>query len=295
MKDQGITLRYIEILQEYFGTNLENVVRIKGKVNGPKVFISAGVHGNEHCGLKAFAEIIPFMKNVDCGEIIFAIGNPPACLKNIRFTKKELNLNRFGVDDDLLSEEQKTSYEYGRAQLYKQLIAESSALLDIHSGTQLREAVMIGEHSADFITDFMPSSFPYMIYGFDAIEAGAWDGYALSLGKPGITLECGYHEDPEGPTRAKEAITSFLKTFAIISGECQPVIPKKKIQMFQMYLTTTNFILARDFYSLETLSAGELIGVDGKVQVHAPQESIMFFPHNCTGAKEEAFLLGKMV
>ena len=295
MKDKSLTLGYIEILQEYFGTNLENVVRIKGKVNGPKVFISAGVHGNEHCGLKAFVEIIPLMRNVDRGEMIFAIGNPPACLKNIRFMKKELNLNRFGVDDNLLSEEQRNSYEYGRAQLYKQLIAESYALLDIHSGTQLREAVMIGERNAEFITQLMPASFPYMIYGFDAIEAGAWDGYALSLGKPGITLECGYHEDPEGPTRAKEAIISFLKTFAIISGEHQPVILTKKIQMFQMYLSVTNFTLARDFYSLETLPVGELIGIDGNVEVRAPQESLIFFPHNCEGAKEEAFLLGKML
>ena len=65
--------------------------------------------------------------------------------------------------------------------------------------------------------------------------------------------------------------------------------------MFKMYSSLTDFTLAREFYSLETLHKGELIGTDGDIQVFAPQECLLFFPHNCAGANEEAFLLGKML
>lgn len=286
---------YMIVLQTYFGKRLEKTFRLKSAKPGPTIAITAGVHGIEHCGLKAFADILPTLA-IERGEIIFAIGNPRACFKKIRAASIDLNLNRFGLPDERLTEKQKASYEYARATLMKQILGEADMHLDIHSGTALKEAVIICEPNSYFITRFFPRSFTHEIYGFDAIEQGAWDGYMLSLGKPGITIECGFHEDPKGPIYARAAVASVLATYGLVSGPRQSVVRRKYVQMFMLYHTINDtFTLARNFFSLEKLKRGEIIGHDGQLPVKAPKDCLVVFPHNCTEKKAEAFLLGREI
>ena len=72
---------YMIVLQTYFGKRLEKTFRLKSAKPGPTIAITAGVHGIEHCGLKAFADILPTLA-IERGEIIFAIGNPSLFQKN---------------------------------------------------------------------------------------------------------------------------------------------------------------------------------------------------------------------
>ncbi len=292
MKNKKRMPKYLATLQSLFGKRLEKTVTIVGQKPGAHVVISAGVHGNEHCGLKAFAKIMPKLR-IGRGRITFIIGNPKACFEKKRETVDGTNLNRLGLPERLLSEKQRSSYEYLRAQIYKRILPNADALLDIHSGTALTQAVIICEPNAHFATRFFAKGYTHEIYGFDAIEPGAWDGYMLSLGKPGITIECGFHEDPKGPEYAENAIMSFLSTMGILEGRVQYEVPRKHVQMFLLYLTKyPTFTLARDFTSLEPLKKGARIGYDGKKEVRAPRECLIIFPHNCTKKNAEAFLLG---
>lgn len=284
---------YLSVLRQFFGRRLSNTYVLKGQHPGPDVAIFAGVHGNEHCGLKAMAELLPTLA-ITHGTATFLVGNPRASLKGVRYECKELNLNRFGLPSDTFSEFQKESYEYGRSKLLKQVLRSSDALLDIHSGTSLKEPIIICERNSIPIAQYLPKDFTRQIYGFDAIEPGAWDGYMLSLKKPGMTIECGYHEDPNGQKYASGAITAFLYaagSFGAIHN--LPIITRSEVQMFCLYKTQTNqFTLEKDFQSLEKLAQGDTIGNDGGIEICSPGDCVILFPHNCTEIDAEAFLLG---
>ena len=54
-----------------------------GALPGKTSVIIAGIHGNEMCGIKAFEKILPSL-SIDCGKVIFLIGNPVALSENKR-------------------------------------------------------------------------------------------------------------------------------------------------------------------------------------------------------------------
>src|SRR3990172_7593766 len=124
----------------------EEIVRVTGKKDGPTSIILAGVHGDEKCGVEALEAVLPTLK-IEKGEVFIGYGNPEGIKKNQRYI--EVNLNRMFKKDDALSEGDKTSYEYKRAQFLKNYLNQSDALLDIHaSRTPTSKAFVICEASA---------------------------------------------------------------------------------------------------------------------------------------------------
>ena len=94
---------------------------------GPSILIFGGIHGNEHCGVKA---IKMFMKNLNSGrftllngKVTFAFGNIPALEQNVRFIDKDMN--RIFVDDNF--DEFKGSSEYERVSFLKTLFEGKDA------------------------------------------------------------------------------------------------------------------------------------------------------------------------
>lgn len=91
---------------------LKDVIKLEAPKEGPTSIILAAVHGNEKAGLKALKQILPDL-DLDKGEVFFGCGNPKAAEENKRYT--EANLNRLFISRDSLSEKQKNSYEFKRA------------------------------------------------------------------------------------------------------------------------------------------------------------------------------------
>jgi len=270
--------------------DLDKIIEIKGNNPGPKSMIIVGVHGNERCGIEALEKLLPSLK-IDSGLLFLAYGNPEAIRKNQRIN--EVNLNRMFKDDSLLSDSEKNSYEYTRAQFLKIYLNQADALLDVHASfAPESRRFIICEPNAKTITDYLP--FNLIVHGFDAVEPGGTDYYMNKIGKIGICVECGQLADPISTEVATESIISFLKARGHISADDLVAKEQEKIQMTSLYLgKTDNFQLSEQFKDFAELKAGELIGRDGTEEVRAEKDGIILFATNLDKSGEEAFLFGE--
>ena len=267
----------------------EKVTQITGKEKGLTSIILAGIHGDEKCGLEAFENLLPDLE-INSGVCWFGYGNPRAIEANRRYA--EANLNRMFADDSSLTQSDKESYEYNRAQFLKDYLDKADALLDIHaSSIPKSRAFAICEPNAKDLVNFLPVNL--VVSGFDKVEPGGTDYYMNSNGKIGICLECGYLGDTQSINIAKESIFAFLKTRGHIENNAKPQ-QQSYVRMYRKYFTkTSNFTLSRPFENFEVLEKDQIIGIDGREEIKAPKESMILFAHNCNKSGSEAFLLGE--
>lgn len=267
----------------------EEVITMRGKMEGPTSIILAGVHGDEKCGVEAFQKILSTL-TIDKGRVIFVYGNPRAIVANQRFV--EANLNRMFKHPEDLSQEEKESYEYGRAQFLKQHLTQADALLDIHaSSIPDSKRFAICEKNAMTIAQYLPVDL--VVSGFDAVEPGATDWYMNSIGTIGICLECGYTQDLQTTRIAEESIFAFLKAREHIPNTCTPQ-KQSYVHMFKKYYAKTNsFVLSKPFENFEVVAKNQRIGIDGNEEISAENKCVILFAHNGTKMNDEVFLLGE--
>lgn len=268
----------------------EDIIEYIGIEPGPTSIILVGVHGDEKCGPEALDKMLPILK-IKRGRVLIGYGNPIAIQQDVRFV--ESNLNRMFKPDHMLSEKDKESYEYNRAQFLKKYFIQSDVLLDIHaSSTPASQKFLICEENSTDIVKYLP--FPVIVSGFDNVEPGGTDYYMNQIGKIGICAECGYESDKISTVVAIETIKAFLRIQGHIEGKIE-LQNQTFIQMKELYLTeTNNFYLSRLFNDFEIIEENELIGVDGDKEVRASKESIILFAKNRQRVGEEAFLLGEI-
>ena len=268
---------------------MEEFIEIIGEEAGPTSVILAGVHGDERGGIEALQKLLPTLK-IEKGRVFLGYGNPRAIKANKRFT--DANLNRMFKPDSLLSEEEKNSYEYSRAQFIKKYLDQSDALLDLHASyLPDGKPFIICEPIARDIVDFLPVQ--TVVFGFDQIQPGGTDYYMNKRGGVGICVECGYLDDASSIQVASESILSFLGAIGHSKSANRP-LTRSYFSIYEMYMTKTDsFTLAKPFVDFERILAGQLIGVDGDKEVRAQKESIVLFARDCKKVGEEAFLLGE--
>lgn len=275
----------------------ENITVLSGTetAEGPVSVILGGVHGDERCGMEILEKLLPAL-TITRGKVIIAFGNPRAIRENKRST--EANLNRMFKPDEQLSDAEKNSYEYQRAQELKELLDQADALLDVHaSSTPGSRPFVICEDNAAGIAESLPVE--RVVSGFDAVEPGGTDYYMNRNGKIGICVECGYRDDPASLGTAEESILAFLGA----RGHIDRTPAKKEAQrmrMYSLYLAKTRrFRLAKMFEDFERVAEGQLIGTDGDEEIRAQEDSVILFASDSRTSTEslepgdEAFLLGR--
>lgn len=266
-----------------------DVIEIVGDNSELVSVVLVGVHGNEKCGVAALENILPNLK-INYGKVFFIYANPKAIAKNVRYT--EANLNRMFKPDDLISDSDKQSHEYERAQFLKKYLDQAEVLLDVHASfTLASQRFAICENNALGIIEYLPVNL--IVSGFDKIEPGGTDYYMNSLGKIGICVECGYLDNPSSTEVAENSIINFLKARGHIDNDLQPSA-QTHIRMNTLYLAQTDsFTLRKDFADFAPLASDELIGYDGNKEIRAKKDCLILFARNTTGVGEEAFLLGE--
>lgn len=267
----------------------ENVLHLKGKKKGKKSIILAGIHGDEKCGVLAL-EKISYELEIESGELYLGYGNPRAIKKNKRYI--ESNLNRLFKPIQDISDRDKKTYEYDRAQYLKQYLDQADCLLDIHASyTPGSHPFVICEKNAQDIVKYLPVDL--VVTGFDQVQPGGTDYYMNQNGKSGMCIECGYLGDNESTKTAIEAVNNFLVARQHIPGEIK-IHQQRYIHIYDMYINKTNdFKLIRNFQDFEKLSPNEIIGHDGQDEIKTDRECVILFARNCQQKGEEAFLLGE--
>lgn len=269
----------------------EEILELIGSEPGATSMILVGVHGDEICGVKALENLLPKLK-IEKGCVYIGYGNPRAIEKNVRYT--EANLNRMFKADNLLSEKDKQSYEYERAQFLKPYMDKSEVLLDVHaSSIPDSKPFIICEANAEKIIKYLPVDI--IVSGFDVIEPGGTDFYMNNMGKTGICIECGYINNDQSVKIAEDNILAFLKANGHISEGNKILTKHTYIRMHSLYITKTDrFSLSKPFENFEAIQENQIIGIDGAEIIQYPHKNIILFAHDCNTKGDEAFLLGEI-
>lgn len=269
----------------------EETIEKKGIFPGPTSIILAGIHGDEVCGLQAFADLLPTL-HITHGRVIFSYGNPKAIEAHRRYT--QMNLNRLFKQESAYSPEEKESYEYTRASFLKPLLLEADALLDIHASHTIgSRPFVICEPTAMDIAAFLPVD--TVVTGLDAVQPGGTDGFMHRAGKVGICVECGYIQDDSSTAVAKQAIEAFLMAQGHMVSDVA-VRPHKQVHVHieELYRTKQEkFVLTKEFLDFEPVFKDQVLGFDGETPIAAKDDGVILFARNRNYRGGEAFLFGK--
>lgn len=265
----------------------EKIIEIVGRMPGPTDIILGGIHGNETCGVKAIDNVLPKIK-IDNGRVLFGYGNPRAIAANKRYT--EANLNRLFQPADRLTDSERRSYEFERAQELIPYLDRSEALLDIHASyTPKSRPFVICEPNACDVVEYLPADL--VVTNVDDTIPGGTDYFMNKKGKVGICLECGYLGDQASDDRAEEGISAFLKARGRISGRIEKR-DQTYLRVVESYRTRTGpFRLRKPYKDFEPVQTDEIIGSDGNEEVRSSGNRSIVFARNRDEAGEEAFIL----
>jgi uncharacterized protein len=276
------------------------IITIDSGNPGKTLTIMGGVHGNEPCGpaalrglLARFASDKSDKLQLTTGKLQLIFANLAAMAINER--KTQMDLNRAFRPQSWLTPDEASSYERQRAVQLMPYLAESDALLDIHSSmTEKSTPFIICEPHSFPVAEMLP--FSIRSYGWDKIEPGGTDYFVNKSGGMGICIECGYHLDSEAPKRALTSALLFLKFFGAIPEDAAQANQKRQtvINAYDIYFSEADFKRARIFADFEPLKAGDLIGTDGGEAVLASDDCLIIFPTDRNKPGEEGFILGRI-
>lgn len=292
---------------------------IAGLLPGPRLIVTGAVHGNETAGTKGIRRVLAEIDSSDIeivrGSVTFVPVCNPLAYNNLR-RMGDRNLNR-----KLQPTATPQDNEDRIAGVLCQWLAEHDVLLDLHSfrspgqpfvmrgpannrGTlepfahEVAEAKLamhvgpsrivegwMGAYAAGVARRKARSLTPGAVhedpsYGVGTTEFMRARG-ANGQGGYGITLECGQHDDPEGP---EVAYTAIRQTLALLGLADIPLAPPAGpfecldlAEVVDRHAEGDRF--AKTWTSFDPLAAGELIAIraDGS-EVRAPQAGYIVFP-----------------
>ncbi|SEL60977.1 Succinylglutamate desuccinylase / Aspartoacylase family protein [Roseateles sp. YR242] len=314
------------------------VHQFAGLKPGPRLLVSAAVHGNEVAGVGAIQRV---MRLLDDGSLqllkgtltMIPIVNPLA--HRLQRREGDRNLNR-----NLRPTPIPQDFEDRIANQLCPWLAASDVLLDLHSFNNPGPAfAMLGPRNND--GDLEPfrhqaaESALAMAVGTERIVEGWLSTYALGLkrradkasdgsrrmalqqdphygvgtteymrsqGGYGITLECGQHEDPQGPEVAFKAIVRTLVLLGMVApggvAGVEPAAPQRPVELLQLYEVIdrehVDDRFERAWASFDPIAEGERIGTraDG-TPVLAPSGGRIVFPNSKAEPGNEWFYLAK--
>jgi len=319
-----------------FPTHLR-IHQFAGLKPGPRLLVTAAVHGNEIAGVGAIERVLRLL---DEGQLTLLKGtltmipvvNPLA--HRLQRREGDRNLNR-----NLRPMPIPQDFEDRIANQLCPWLAGSDVLLDLHSFNNPGPAfAMLGPRDND--GDLEPfrhqaaESALALAVGTGRIVEGWLSTYALGLqrradkisdgsrrmalqqdpmygvgtteymrsqGGYGITLECGQHEDPQGPEVAFKAIVRTMVLLGMLtpgSAGVDAADAKRPVELLQLYEVIdrehADDRFERPWASFDAIAQGERIGTraDG-TPVLAPSGGRIVFPNSKAEPGHEWFYLAK--
>jgi hypothetical protein len=272
-------------------TGTEGVWRFSAPPPGPRVAITALLHGNELCGAWAAVGLLERLHaglKLRCGELTIALCHLAAF---DRFDARHPDASRF-VEEDMnrqWSAERLASgatLERRRAAELAPWLMQADMLLDLHSmhepGSPLLLAGMPPRHVA-FARELG-------LGGHVVVDAGHADGTRLRdggrFGDPAGTarsllIECGWHGDPDSRHVAEDAACRLLEHSGLLAAQDLPPAWRLDAPAARWALQVTaavtartmDFRFVRDFGNLECIAQrGTVIASDANGPVLTPYD-----------------------
>ena len=288
--------------------------------HGPSLIVLGAVHGNEVCGAHAIAHVID---ELHTGRLQLARGrltlvpvaNPLAFKQGTR--GGERNLNRHFVP-----RADPQDYEDRVTRQLAPLLAAHDALLDLHSfHTAGDPFAMVGPldnpgprepfaRAAEELALARALGAPQVVQGWLEVydraararaELPGDDGigtneFMRSQGGYAVTLECGFHDDPQAIEVATQAIRGALAHLGLAAVAAPAPHASRVARLREVVLREApGDTLARDWRSFDTVGAGDVIGVraDGRA-VRAERAGCVLFPFPESQVDQEWFYLADL-
>ncbi|MDX1669731.1 MAG: succinylglutamate desuccinylase/aspartoacylase family protein [Limnobacter sp.] len=301
---------------------------------GRKLIVLGAVHGNEVSGSKAILKMIQEFRagtrTLDKGQVTFVpITNPLAYNRKQRNGDRNLNRN-------LAETDQPQDFEDHVANWLCPVLRAHDVLLDLHTFAKGdRPFALFGPpNNQGQLEPFEQQELERGLalrLGVDRFVDGWLDTYARGVqarveyarktglpteglntdprygmgttecmrngGGCAVTLECGQHDDPDGPAVAYQAIENTLLYLELVEGKA--VEPVKEYE----HLTLTEVIdkqhvddqFSQNWLSFNEVQKDELIGVrHSGEEVRAPFKAKIVFPNPGSQAGQEWFYLARI-
>lgn len=268
----------------------------------PHLAIVGAVHGNERCGLQAIRRLEQELREsrLDlCAGTLFLIhGNPEATREQHRHTSAGVDLNRlfdFRFEREL--EPERWTVEHHRALALRPLLDSVDALLDLHSASAPSPPFAIASR--------VPASRPFAeALGLEYVTFG-WDGPGLlgnivSLGVltrrelPGVSVECGRHEDEGAVEVAYRCGVRALSYFGMTSA----ALPKasaitRLIVKAAFKRPSESFRFERPLCGMQQLEAGDIIGHGDHLLLSVRSPCIVIMPNERVAVGEDMLYIAE--
>lgn len=298
---------------------------------GPRLIVTAAVHGNEVCGTHAVRRVASELDSARLtlirGQLtLVPVTNPLAWQRGQRAGDRNLNRR-------LAPTPAPREFEDHVANWLCPLLAEHEVLLDLHSFQSPGEPfVMVGPQDNDgpleptihavreealarrlgvrravdgWLSTYargverrraFAQSHPGVPVDLDPRYGIGTTEYMRSRGGWALTLECGQHDDPDAPARAYDAIHRTLAHLGLIDApDPRPLPAMESLHLHEVVdKVHADDRFARPWTSFDRLAPGELIGTraDG-TPVVAETAGRIVFPNTQAGAGQEWFYLAR--
>ena len=270
---------------------IEGVVRVSSDESWPRphVAIVGALHGNEPCGLRAIDHLREQAEADDLpwstGTAILVHGNPRASEQKRRYTQGGADLNRlFDFDFEEKLRPESWSFEHHRAIDLRPIFQDIDAALDIHSSTERTTPFVITSRAPGSAELGKALGLAHVTRGWEDLNLLSGKVFLAMLtkrGLPSIAIECGQHGSRAADENARFAALRFLAATGILAGVTDPATDVATLQVVRaLRKPSPEFRFARPLIGMELVKAGELLGSDGDIALHAAEDRYVLLPND---------------
>ncbi|QQX75773.1 MULTISPECIES: succinylglutamate desuccinylase/aspartoacylase family protein [Aequorivita] len=267
-------------------------------LDGPLLFITAGIHGNEPSGLRALQkvfEILEAEKPKIKGRVIGVSGNRAALQQGVRFIDEDLNRTWTveNIKNKIIdSHEKKEMFEI--IEILNQYPEEEFTkryFLDCHTTSSASAPYISVQEVND--NDVWAHQFPtHIIRGFSDIVLGCIDHYESRIGITGFVFEGGQHESKVAEMNHEGIIWLALVNACKLDLEKLSHYPeaaamlldnKKKQKTFEIsyrhgLAPEDEFRMEAGYSNFQPIKKGELLAYQNGKPVYSKWDAYIFMP-----------------
>lgn len=281
---------------------MKDVERIIGEYDsgneGPLLFITGGIHGNEPSGIVALNNVFRILKeetpNIK-GKIVGVSGNREALMKDVRYIDEDLN--RTWTVENIESGKRDTNEKREMCEIidvlekYPENDFTKRYFLDCHTTSAASEPYISVQEVND--NDQWAHKFPtYIIRGFSDIVLGCIDHYESRIGITGFVFEGGQHESKiselnhegmiwQALSHACDLDLHTLKNYPETAKMLEEKRKNRKtfeIEYRHGLKDEDDFKMEPNFSNFQKLEKGELLAYQNGKPIYSEWDDYIFMP-----------------
>ena len=292
---------------------IDHVHRFTSPEPGPRVLLTAVVHGNELCGAIALDWLMRTGLRPRCGTLTLAFCNveayarfDPAAPTRSRFVDEDFN-RVWGVD--VLDGPRDTS-ETRRARALRPVVDAADFLLDIHSMQHATDPLMLCGPLDKGRAWARRIGYPAMIVSDAGHAAGKRMRDYGAFGDPAsprnaLLVECGQHWERASAEVARETMLRVLRDLGTLAPDDVaphlPAVDRPPARLIEITeaitVATDDFAFTRDYRGMEVIAhRGTTLGHDGNRPIVTPHDDcVLIMPSKRIQPGQTAVRLGRFV